>query len=205
MLPRQTAQDTSPTPSVPPFARDISGSLAHEGQSQKYTSYAGHLPRPGWRHGQPIPAAPGLSRSRQRGAQSPAWGPFPATSGTLLTRRPPWVRPPPEQDTGTHAARVGELGRGQLRQRRGAGAREEQKELKQHGPKDKNSNRVSVKERSHSHFPGIGRKGFGRLQTRERVMIAFEMVLQEEDRSAPSFKGSITRNRALDYVTSSPK
>lgn len=71
--------------------------------------------------------------------------------------------------------------------------------------KDKNSKWFSVKEQSHSNFPGIGRKGFGSLQTRQKAIIAFQTVLQEEDNGASSFKRTITRNRALDYVTSSPK
>lgn len=79
------------------------------------------------------------------------------------------------------------------------------KEPKQHGPKDKNSNRFSAKEQSHSHFPGIGRKGFGSLQTREKAITAFQTVLQEEDKGASSFKRRITRNRASGYVTSNPK
>lgn len=45
-LETQTGQDPSLSPSVPPWARDISGSLADEGQCQKYTSYARHLPHP---------------------------------------------------------------------------------------------------------------------------------------------------------------
>lgn len=55
-------------------------------------------------------------------------------------------------------------------------------------PKDKNSNEFSAKEQSHSNFPGIQRKGFRSWETREKAITAFQTVLQEEDKSAYSFK-----------------
>lgn len=85
--PRQMAQDKSPAPPVPPVPGDISGSLAHEGQSQKYISYAGHLPWPGW-------ARAARPRHGRCGAQSSARDPSPPPQ---VPSPPPRVPSPPPQ------------------------------------------------------------------------------------------------------------
>lgn len=50
---------------------------------------------------------------------------------------------------------------GQLRQPRALGAREEQKETMQHGPKPKNSNCFPAKEQPHPDFPGMAEMDLG--------------------------------------------
>lgn len=78
-------------------------------------------------------------------------------------------------------------------------------EHQRHRPKDRNGINLLQKGQSHSYFPGVKKKRFWSLQIREKVIIAFQNVLQKEDKSACRFKRSIMRNRALDCVTSSPK
>lgn len=74
---------------------------------------------------------------------------------------------------------------GQLRQHWGLGAREEQKETMQHGPKPKNSNCFPAKEQSHRNFPGMAKMDLGACKRGRKRLQYFNRCCRKRIRGHP--------------------